>query len=252
MKKTSKLFGAVALSAALAMGCAVPAFATDPEASVDTDLSSTTSPDTGIETEVSLKAKINNINVAVPLKMSFVVNAEGGALAAAPSAGTKTLADGNVTISGYRIENGSPFDVAVTNVKAAASDTNEWKLLDASDTTDDITTSTYAVQGTIGDLKMTLEPSAAAEATATDDKIKKAKNEGNQSEGGLVNLKEDATGVDPDWRVKANISSNKANSIMGLQLDGTSSRLLNVSSDMETGVVVFTISYTVAAAPQSA
>ncbi len=96
MKKTSKLFGAIALSAAMAVGTAVPAFAApqtnadgDPQPVVtwDTDENGDIIPETikdgtdgGADTPVYIDVKKSNIDVAVPIELRLVAETAGGSL----------------------------------------------------------------------------------------------------------------------------------------------------------------------------
>lgn len=94
MKKTSKLFGAMALSAALAVGTAMPAFAApdidangDPQPVVEwtTDDDGNIKPDTikdgsDSSTPVYIDVKKSNINVAVPIELRLVAETAGGPL----------------------------------------------------------------------------------------------------------------------------------------------------------------------------
>lgn len=242
MKKTSKLFGAVALSAALAMGCAVPALASTADGTdVGTTMSTPKEPgDTGeghegMHTDVSVKTKIGQISVSVPLTVTIVAPTEGGAVAA-PSAGLKDVAAGTATIKGYRIENTSSFPVEISKVatKAAGS---EWA----------ITGTTYNK----GLLTMTLTPSDTAKANLglTDDVT--AINEGDRT-GKKTPVAIDGTEQEAGWKIAGGGTATNPR-IMGLILAGTSSAIKNVGAvaDADNSLTAaedaFTVSYTVAA-----
>ncbi len=96
MKKTSKLFGAVALSAALAVGTAVPAFAA-PQTNADGDFEPVVDwnkdaegnidpeeiedgADGASSTPVFIDVNKSNINVAVPIELRVVAESAGGNL----------------------------------------------------------------------------------------------------------------------------------------------------------------------------
>lgn len=83
--KMKKMIGAVALTAALAMG-AVPAFATAPSGTVDTEAGNDEFSDTGA---TEIKAKVDNydpsVRATVPLKVVVVFGSEGGVDIMGPS-----------------------------------------------------------------------------------------------------------------------------------------------------------------------
>lgn len=91
MKKTSKLFGAVALSAALAVGCAMPAFAetTGSNTGSATDdvqfdgiaadgNGTVTNTDNANSTVVNVSTYTSQLSVTVPLKLPVVLDRAGG------------------------------------------------------------------------------------------------------------------------------------------------------------------------------
>lgn len=96
MKKTSKLFGAIALSAAMAVGTAVPAFAA-PQTNADGDYEAVVEwnedtdgniipeeiedgADGATNTPVYIDVNKSNINVAVPIELRLVAETAGGNL----------------------------------------------------------------------------------------------------------------------------------------------------------------------------
>lgn len=91
MKKSSKIFGGLAVSAALVMGTAVPAFAdTTSDPSVDTDMDTKTGAQTALtqgtdksqgtgETTVNISTYTSQISVTVPLSVQFALDTTGGA-----------------------------------------------------------------------------------------------------------------------------------------------------------------------------
>lgn len=206
MKKTSKALGAVALSAALATGCAIPAFATDDpyeagEGTGGTSWDTTkwdgddrdTFPsigtdDTGQEMAESVtenKGKtssnvwvdtfIDNLSVTVPLNVKVMAKASGGDLKAAPSTGIISwkAGDGAASGKGYRIENWSGLNVKVVGVESSDA-IAENKVGSGSDVKWKLVPSTTAVDGAsytaVGkkaDLALTLKPSDPAAADTT-------------------------------------------------------------------------------------
>lgn len=202
MKKTSKVLGAVALSAALAAGSAMPAFATGPygagEGEGGTSWDSTTwdpndhegFPSIGTDgtdqemaeavtdnkgttsSNVWVDTFIDNLSVTVPLNVKVMATASGGALKAQPSDGTVTWTPGAAASGkGYRIENWSGLNVKVVGV--ASDDTiaeNQfaggpiWKLVPSTTNVED---ASYVATGKKADLALTLAPSAAANTPGT-------------------------------------------------------------------------------------
>lgn len=121
MKKTNKIFGTVALSAALALGCAAPAFAANPTTwtpSVEPDpLTAETINDGDAASDVPfyVATNISQINVAVPTKVVFVAESAGGNV---------------MTPSNYKIQNfTTKSGVYVTDIQAAQKGT-QWLLTD--------------------------------------------------------------------------------------------------------------------------
>lgn len=117
MKKTSKLFGAVALSAALALGTAVPAFAiekptTPPSVTETTDAVDGTQ-DGKAKSQVDINTYISQISVAVPLTLPIALDMNGGQ---------------GVAPTGYYIENLSGSNIEVTEIKWAIPTTKQSKF----------------------------------------------------------------------------------------------------------------------------
>lgn len=225
MKKTSKILGAVALSTALAFGCALPAFATSPEFPTDYTAGmgevkkyENQKQGSEVDTQVKVATVVTNINVAVPIDLTIVANSAGGAVVA-PSAGVKP--NGGNTATGYRIENYSEYPIAIKNIRTEENGT-DWKLV--ASIPSDKSRNTTANAG-IGDLALDLTPS--------DSKTTGDTNEGNQNaSGGKVDLETicNATGINPNWTVAKGVSATVP-AIMGLTLSGDSSALQNVHSN---------------------
>lgn len=233
MKKTSKLFGAAALSAALAIGCAAPALADELYGTTngDYDIQNAKQGD-AVATDVKVATIVSNINVAVPLQVTIVAETAGNEVLA-PTSGLKHYTGGVFDASattGYRIENYSPFPIKVADI--ATMDTSEggWAL---------VNTPVQGQQtgtGKIGDLNLTLKP-AAPDSNITND-VLVYKNEGNKnltanSDG--INLADvkvtaegDLSGTDPKWTIDRKVSDDEP-AIMGLVLSGANSILQNVN-----------------------
>lgn len=144
MKNKKSLLGALALSAALVVGTALPAFAADQgQANVGSG--------TGSETSVSIatyndgSVSPDQVSVTVPLSMTIVARTAGGDL---------------MTPNGYKITNNSSVN-AVKVTPAYSMDNSSFNLL-LTDKDDDIQTKgayNDAPTGYDGYLKMTLLPS---------------------------------------------------------------------------------------------
>lgn len=230
MKKTSKLFGTMALSAALALGCAMPAFAAEP---YGTSVDETTGPEnvkqgSNVSTDVHVATRITNINVAVPLNVTIVADAASNEVLA-PTSGLKHYTDGAFDASattGYRIENYSPFPVKITDIATQDTSDGAWVL-----TADDVI-GEEAKAGKIGDLNLTIKPSGFSQSDTE-------KNEGNKhpeadTKNGInlasIKVEGDATksGTDPKWIIDRKVTTDEP-SIMGLTLSGSNSILKNVN-----------------------
>lgn len=113
MKKTSKLLGAVALSATLALGCAAPAFATTADVeNADRELTTSKSADTFI----NVKTEVDQIDVTIPLHTTIVAKTSGAL----------------ITPTNYQIMNNSTTEIAVSGISASELDSTNWKLSSAS------------------------------------------------------------------------------------------------------------------------
>lgn len=232
--KRSKIAGAVALSAALAFGTAVPAFAVD---EYGTSVDNTTEAqrtenhkqnDT-IATDVHVATMITNINVAVPLNVTIVADSAGGEVYK-PSGGLKHYDDAGAFLpegtTGYRIENYSSYPVKIDGVQVQENENGYWKLVASIDDEN--------VAGTIGDLNLTLAPTAINnKMDDTTGTVRVTKNEGNvatDKAAETVKLEEAvADTVLPGWIIDRMAPGTAEPSIMGLLLSGTSSKLKNVN-----------------------
>ncbi|WP_165061979.1 hypothetical protein [Adlercreutzia sp. ZJ154] len=136
MKKTSKLLGAIGLSAALAIGTAVPAFAATTQWTDAGNNDETTALGSLVEdgtkgeiadgsnssTKVHIGTNISQLSVQVPIKLYLATESAGGALIA-PSAGTYTIKNYTTTA-----------DIFVTKVQCDYSTGNaagkDWLLVE--------------------------------------------------------------------------------------------------------------------------
>lgn len=268
MKKTSKALSGIALSAALALGCAAPAFAAPSNVDgpygteVGENQEYVLKQNGTMGTDVKIATVVTNINVAVPLTITIVADASGTDILA-PSAGLKTYdastgtlpADGT-GITGYRIENYSTYPVAIKGVTVTDNSDGDWALVES------IAADNLTKTGQYGDLALTLTPSAAKAVNAV-----ATVNEGDKSGGNnVVSLFSALTSAQtPGWIVDRQVSATEP-AIMGLTLAGTNSALKNVNDDsvllgssddpLETDPLrpdeAFKITYTVGAASTAA
>lgn len=230
MKKTSKLFGAVACSAALAIGCAMPAFAveeapagTNPEASVSTDVEKFTTDNnvTTASTSVDVLYQAKQIKAEVPLKVTIVASG-------APGTAGDVLAP---KASEYKITNTGTDTTSYAKIKVSKVDTTvdangDWALVNA------VTTSTPASKG---ELALTLKGSTGGAETVN---LFNALS-GSQSatwEASPTNTASEPTAVELQLAGK----SNPTNAIQNASLAGGTNKVV-LSKD------AFTIKYTVEA-----
>lgn len=113
--KATKTLGLMAVSCALAMGCAMPAFAVSvsetPDSGTNLNYADENNKATGdASTNVHVETSISQIDVTVPLNIVVAADANGGALTATPTAGV------------YGISNNSSVDVFVTAMESTAED----------------------------------------------------------------------------------------------------------------------------------
>lgn len=287
--KATKIFGAVALSAALAIGTAVPAFAVDPvdpydeypkeesgaiTGGVGAEVTDTTNQADGssISTDIYVKSRVSQLNVAVPLKIGIVADTEHNVMA--PSAGLKSQHSANcgatdcsdegklIGITGYRIQNGSSFPILIDNV-AVTENGDDWKLKKDFGATgnEDYAPSAGAK---IGDLALTLKPTGNTEGNREvkdGHDIYSGINEGDQAatKNTEVNLFDAKGGSKPGWIVKGGTADSP--SILGLELKGNASDLKNIKdrTTIATGTDPnytysgdFSVTYTVKATSLSA
>lgn len=134
MKK--KMFGALALSAALAMG-AVPAFAAP-----GVDANTSAFEEGEASTAVDIETTIKQLNVTLPVKVTLAASIGGGD-ATCPSDGA------------YKIVNSGNIDVFVTQTAAKSITNRAWGLsaTPIAATTDPVSSST-----THGDIYMAIQP----------------------------------------------------------------------------------------------
>lgn len=265
MKKTSKVLGSVALAATLALGCAAPAFA-DPYGTAVGDMDSRNDlkqHDDSMGTDVNIATMITNISVAVPLDLTIVADSAGGPIMA-PSAGVKTLdSTGNLIaadpITGYRIENYSTYPVKIEGISVTDNSNGQWELVQAI-AADGKTTGDA---NKIGDLCLTLTPSAAKAWSSPIPTVNEGDVSGTSAQVALFDAK--GATQNPAWIIDRQISDTHP-SILGLTLAGTSSALKNVNDasvllgsdddpldpDPTLADRAFRITYTVAAASTAA
>ncbi|WP_165063017.1 hypothetical protein [Adlercreutzia sp. ZJ154] len=106
MKKTSKVLSAVVLSATLALGCAMPAFAVDFNddglgvASGSVETSTMNKSNTNGETSVYMKTTTTQIDATIPLNIVTAADIEGGVLTT-PSESAYKISNNNVNANLY-------------------------------------------------------------------------------------------------------------------------------------------------------
>lgn len=161
MKK--KMWGALALSGALAMGCAMPAFALDAAVAPGTDADGNgdftlqDTKNTG-STDVKVLAEVTQLNATLPMEVTVVANMQGGQLLASPT--------GNLTGDageGYRVENRTILPLKLVDVQAAAGSDEKWTYVDSAIT--DVTD--YGGADKLGKINLTILNSTNDIATAT-------------------------------------------------------------------------------------
>lgn len=145
MKKKS-LLGAVMLSAALAVGMAIPAFAAE---SGDTAMSTNLGSSTDVKIATNGEISGDQVSVTVPLTMTVVAKTAGGDLM--------------VPTAAYKISNQSTSDVNVTG--AYTLDNSSFNLLLTTDASQ-VGSSVACPTNYAGYLKMSLTPAVASAGTA--------------------------------------------------------------------------------------
>lgn len=138
MKSKKTLLGALALSAALVVGAAVPALAAE---STDTALTAETADGskTGTTVKIATMGDSDQVSVTVPLSMTVVARTEGGDL---------------ITPDGYKIVNSSSSAVTVTPSYSLSTAGFNMKITASEGNTGDV----EAPFGYDGYLLMTLTP----------------------------------------------------------------------------------------------
>lgn len=234
MKASTKLIGTVALSAALALGCAAPALAAEPYGTtVPQGEKQTVKQGDAVSTDVKVATRITNINCSVPLSLTIVADSAGGNILA-PTAGLKHYTGGVFdpdATTGYRIENYSPFPIKVADIATADTSDGNWALVSTDVTGQDATAK-------IGDLNLVLRPANAGSSTSGGDMV--TNDEGNKNPNAetaginlaAIKLADPATslksGTDPKWTIDRTVSADEP-AIMGLALAGMNSILKNVN-----------------------
>lgn len=232
--KKSKLFGAMALSAALAMGTLVPAFAA-PTASVEGDgafgdgQNGTTL--NAANTDVKVLAEVTQLNAEIPLTVSVVADMTGGALKASPT-GDLGASTGTSSNTGYRIVNRTLMPIKIVDVKATQGSNDKWTYEPAAFT--DL--SNYGGGNKWGRIHLTIN-----------------KDTEDMTGGTAINT----SAVNLGWSVPAGTpgANNAVNpGLMGLKLGGMTS-YINSDTEIDTanaGNEAVTLTYTIAIDPQTA
>lgn len=127
----------VAMAGALALACAPAAFAASPSVGG----TSTFNNNEG-HTDVKVATEAGQLSAEIPLNMTVVANAQGGALAGKPG--------------GYKIVNKSYFAIQVATVKAEAAASSAWAYSN---------TSLTSASASGLNINLTLQPNGAGSAT---------------------------------------------------------------------------------------
>lgn len=261
MKKTSKIFGAIALSAALAMGTAVPAFAA-PEWNDDKDVpqnveaddlltkesnnktttnggdlaTGETDKDTGKMTtekntgasKVRVLSDAGQISATIPIMVYVVADTTGGELLVTPT-GNAPRNPGDtgsqfINYGGYRIENYSQdtaIRIAGITVVEENSGTYTWEYTNDSS---HLGKGKEAPSGKVGYIELTITPNSESESSATMITLKK-----DDSQAAFL---ENASRID-NWSISKAVDTpfgspdNKTlvPGVIGLKIGGTTSQL---------------------------
>lgn len=213
MKKTSKLFGAVALSAALAFGAALPAFAADDPAQVDEN-------GTG-QTTVKVTAENGNVSATVPLFIPISTNTDGGAYT--------PPTDGE-----YKITNTGVFGIQVNKIEIVEIEDSGWSLVPSASITDAMVGKDADLSGiseTYGKISMEMKPGTITKVEGSDDVMTFA--------GLAVDL---GAAGGPTIAVKDQWKIERDNALP-IAISGKTSRLNNATPDA--GVDAFKVKYTI-------
>lgn len=139
MKKMTKTFGVVAASAALALGCAMPAFAADSltvEVGADNNVTGTDADGASGSTVVNLYGvdSSKQIKAVIPIDMTVSAPKTGGALTC-PTPGA------------YKITNqSSDVDIKLTKAQAKANTDGQWQISTSTLTADSLDTTYKKIQ----------------------------------------------------------------------------------------------------------
>lgn len=237
MKKTSKVFASAALSAALALGCAVPAFA-EVGATGDTKFDQATDATDGSQsTVVNLEATTTQINATVPITVVVSAKIEGGTMIT-PSAGA------------YRIVNNSTAGTLYVTSAEGKLVEGEWS--DAKELGDDVGTDSEAEKNSgdtarYGAVVVTLESGKLGEANA--DGVRELVDDDTNKNKPITLAGRSKTNIPAEtpWTVgKATINEDKsiAGTELGLKLEARGSKLDDLTT-ASSAVKLMDIVYTV-------
>lgn len=216
MKK--KMFGALALSAALAMG-AVPAFAAP-----SVDSSASAFEDGQASTSVDIETTIKQLNVTLPVKVTLAASIGGGE-ATCPSDGA------------YKIVNSGNIDVFVVETAASSITRNAWGLsaTPIAATTDPVSAST-----THGDIYMTIQP-----GTLEDDVFTL-----NEDVDAAVLTQATNSSYDANWKVP--MKAGETDGMLPFKITASTSQLKGVTATNTLLANAIQVTYTIATAANDA
>lgn len=219
MKRTSKIFGALALSAALTAGTALPAFAADePDvAKVSEEATEYTDTDGTAPTpytDINLRTTTKQVNCTLPLNMTVVASVDGGDITC-PTPGIYKITNNVTTGSLY-----------ITHVEVAGE--TGWNAAAGTDISAAIAA---PAAGDKGNIFMSMTP------TGFD----------------AINLAGSSAFFNGDvaWKVGP-ATSDTVGTDLALNLAGKASKINGVSTDLTAGADLMKVSYTVSAMDPSA
>lgn len=225
MKKTSKIFGAVVCSAALAVGCAMPAFAAgngydDGKAGKDTTYSNAdgtlkddTGTATGPKTDINLRTYTDQIDCTLPLKVTVAVDIKGGAI---------------TPPTNYQIKNNVATSPLYITKLAATADSLKWKAAGMGSWSTG-TTIPKDPSATYGTVFMTINDAVVA----------------GQNGGAAANFN---TVDNLNWKApKATEDTGAGAGILNLPIAGATSEISGIDTDKTAGAALLSVAYTVTA-----
>lgn len=230
MKKTSKVFGALAVSAALAMGTMGSAFAAPTVGTEKGDLKD----EANSTTIVELEAIASQINATIPLNVTVVADIDGVEQMVTPSEGaykiTNNSTSGRLFVTGVEA---TLSNADVDNPSWNAANTNSPEGVSSSPNTADSTPA-------IGSVCLTLTSGELVDGMG-DDAGKKVF--GTTTNDSIVLVGKTPKTSPNDW-VVAKKTGDVAGEL-GLKIEGGNSKLSNISTEESSAQELVKVKYTV-------